>query len=1282
MIKMKDYLLSEDVRELYEGCDIYLPEDFDEYFKKQQIVDEIYETATGLLSGIYHAIAEAQQEMDQDNRPQMSDYDLNPNVSSARNATTQISREHMLFGRPIIKALNQFPQQAMAGILGRSILSSDPTAARYIGDGFYGALAHRAKGNTMSNFTCEVRFIKNGYPSSVWDPHTLGRVPTMGAVLSPGREAVVRQYQGMAAPNPHKGYENDGKDDVLKNGETVPGKTLFNGTGNTPGFENMAKGVYMPHAAIAKEMEAGVGQPMRHYKDPVTGQMIPMAKQGMTGTTLQPPDPDDPDSYIYYIDPVTKKKVRRSVPAAAGYKAQATPALRPKGRISARDRIEAGYEDQPTGSLTGGGSQTIDKRFRTWLQRSAENPEMFNRRYQNWLLRRKQLVNAGDLKYRGYVSPEDQEKGIEGAELSRADGDPHRPQLQTVFGVPQPMGHFPNIDKNGNVIKRSTEKNRRTPVAQDPTRVQVMPAIKRPLTPDEIQQKASAMVGPEAQARRMQWYNSIDPSTGETRLDGLKQAWQDADERGDTKRANQLITAIQQATNPNYVNPIQAQRAQKMTNPQPQLGFAKADFGRGRVKIVDPQNPTKTRRGKEVPNYIAARERKPGAKKDSYINQTHKLEFTKRVIPRLYSLTPVGDPKNPFTISKELADEIKQRQGNLDPQEMYAKRRNGKEDHELRAGDQSISDRAIRDRVGAGYKFIVGAPAPGGRFFVHTATKKGQSVNALSWSLLDKQGLPVYIYEQRKAKDGGNDMEAQEQPILSPGVLNRHLKNGIPPSYGGIEVSPQGHEDQAPHSDLERKNRSLFGDPDENGNYDDKQDVNTKNPKGWSTTIQRQVNFGVKLGIDTLKYRYNIGEDILARIEGETDVLSQMAFMYAQNNLANGKFLDTKQGHDTYFNMRYMKDRSPQLYAVIMQIEKLIKDANNAYRINPEKRDPHQQQMAKLSEALKVTKPPSKMTVMEFMKLISSDTMKNFLSFGDNPDDPTDYNHPRMSVRMKTAHTLVGKPGQMKFKKGYRDANTNGPKAQHSYDKNGKLIIDDDEQPVLDPEHEVHGDAVKGGYVKMGVDYDAIIQMMDDARTWYLRWIGKDMVLKTLKIESRAADRGTFADKNKNGLDNANKNAQEALRELAGSKGATGQSRHRGTERFARLIENRMAAPRMIQAEVDAMEKQFQNQPSLWTAAKVVSLRVQLGQAVEEHKALRHIKTVLRNEHDEVNPDTGEPWTEESQAAYIIAHLPDFMKHVEEQKDTQKYDANHETQMAMHDDNIAYTDPNIVLQSL
>lgn len=1145
MIKLEGFERDEDFLGMYGECEVYAPDGFEEYFELRRGVEGLCRLRRRLVEGLCEALLEADD--------------------PGRGLT--ISREHLKSDRREIKALMQVPYQYMPGVLGRTLWSTDPVGSRYVGDGFMGALRHREvdrkRGGSgeLSNYAVEMRFIKSGQPNAtIFDHHTLSVVPLMGAVVAPGRQKLLLRKG--PSPNPHRGYLYDGLSDPDASGRQVRLSAAREGFAGGYGT-----GVFTAFRNTASKLETPLGLPRSFYttRDEKGNEIkVPLrGNTGEVGTSLAPPDPDNPDSY--FGDP------QRGIhPTASGFGPRS---VQSGGRVTrSSDR-----GDQPN---TTGGAGTIEGAFRQFIQALGENPGMFDQRTQNYLLYRQR-----------------QQKLDPGGTYPDLEGRPSPPRRDTglrVTNEPRPhMTKMPNVDQDGNIRKR----DKRQQVPYDPERSRVEPARAVPL--------------PERKRLRMlQYYDDVirrysDPNYVRQRLADARAKNPSPDPSEEeiawerTLRDPEPFLRKMRALRDRYSQPVDSS-----------VTFDRQNYGRGYDKVDTgvPVTGVRARRGE--------RSRKPKTKfatkyevrKDANGNDVrvpvktlHPLVERRLVLPNLYSLTAA--PGKPVTISRGLAEEI------------VALQQEGRAASEVRLVDTdgSLGDELVRKNYGKnGVTFKVGPPTaggPDGRHFVFPGGNKVYGETKCHWALTDEHGEVMFVYRR--------DTREYSQPILTPGVLNAFMGNN-PTGLGTISAAPAGAEESAPYESKERHLASLYGPPDESGNY--RTDQDKADPRQWSG-LSVPIGKAVWTGVKTYLNKMAKGDLRDRMVQREGDMVS-LATIYAQNNLKNSKMLDFDQGGDVGFNMRYLKSQFRHLASAILKLDHYVKNYGAESGI---------------------TTLPSQMTFGQFKEFLQHPDIQALL---DHETEGTLPNGRKVrkkliAVKMPTqyvtrAATPIERANKQTF--GYKKAYARS--AQYRTDERGVHL-----PPDTPP------DAARGGYTMVNVGAAQIMQMVNEARQWYLRWIGKDMVRKVMfalelskqskvhrSLQGRSAGYKSKDTTKEFDLADADDVMKHAVAAQAARVSGAGYNRWRG--QFESLIEQLRAAPAILSRRYGAAKADFEQRPdSLQKAVGVVTLRMEVDQRNMEYNAFVNLMKEAKLEG--ANPETGEPWASELEMQeWVLKNMP------------------------------------------
>ncbi len=550
MIKIENYIIESYLADLYEG-DLYEPEGFAEYIKYSKDVEEIYATVDRCLLSLHEMLC-YEEAYHPDTYPGEEDFD--PEGKVKKWEREPISREKYLYGTRMIKFASQLPKSAQSQAMDRTLLSTDNSVSRYIGNGINGALSHRAKTGQMSDHAIEMRFVKPGKPNPyIIDPVTFTTIPNLGAILAPSRVAALNLQPGKrktfssvsAVPNPHQGYLYDGLTDPDENGIQKP---LAQMTEKGKFGDTYSPGVFVPYRSIAREVETANGAPMRYYHKKIDNVWYPSfdnpsARQGKVGTSMAPPHGNDADSYL------------GDMPGALGFRVTATAAggRYQRGKNPIRKDASSNPDDRfdlSTGNT--GGAGTVGKSYRRWVQGIGEHPNWFNQRLPNFMLRQKRQYMKGVPLI-----------GPDGKPFART---PNKLSMEPETGEPRPwMTHAAPLSG-----KRS--RNQRHPF--DPVRRRVEPASKVVASPERVSALDKYFSNPMRELdflqKKIDYYNSLD-TDGAKEMAAYYQDYYDrrvADPEPETSPARTLKSKIDQ----------------RLSEPGPRYHKVKAGYEKGRLR--------------------------------------------------------------------------------------------------------------------------------------------------------------------------------------------------------------------------------------------------------------------------------------------------------------------------------------------------------------------------------------------------------------------------------------------------------------------------------------------------------------------------------------------------------------------------------------------------------------------------------------------------------------------------------------------------------------------------
>lgn len=354
--------------------DLYFPEDFEEYSSILDQVEKVRLAKERALNELWsHRDLLIHRELLKEAGPVGYNDDASKTIQPHERPET--SREKVLIEDPEINFLEQFPPKAHASLLSDTLFSTNSKMARYLGPGLSGALKARKNGQQIGNFVEEVRYVMPGRRRNIFDPIPQGgkyeRVPNLGAkTLRP-------VSADKPTPNPTWGTYGGNYENVNKNRPRNPQKVLAAsragnelvraGKAEIPSNPNPSKfkgfgpenGVYVPYGHVIAKLETPFNQPYK-VKDAY------LKRRGQVQTNLEPPDPNDPESY-FPMDPKTGMPTSNLPFATQGYKPQA-----------------------------GDTSKNFHSLVTQWMGGMQDNPEMFNKRRLNTLAGKYGVKNGHD----------------------------------------------------------------------------------------------------------------------------------------------------------------------------------------------------------------------------------------------------------------------------------------------------------------------------------------------------------------------------------------------------------------------------------------------------------------------------------------------------------------------------------------------------------------------------------------------------------------------------------------------------------------------------------------------------------------------------------------------------------------------------------------------------------------------------------------------------------------------------------------------------------------------
>lgn len=239
---------------------VYVAEDFSDHFAISEQISRIAESKAIAIARTMSRWDELVGDLIEAGPPGFFDGDESPKPWEY----PKISREKVVIDDIDINFLNQFPPQAQSQVFMDTLYSANPETMRYIGPGISGALKAQKQGQEVGNWVQEIRFTRQGSPSNTFDPVTQKKIPLLGAVTK-------RKVNSPKDPTPNPNWGDYGSQKNRDRSKSNP--------------EN---GVYAPFAwAIDK-----LGTPINAQRQ------VSKLKRGQVGADLNPPDPDDPDSYL------------------------------------------------------------------------------------------------------------------------------------------------------------------------------------------------------------------------------------------------------------------------------------------------------------------------------------------------------------------------------------------------------------------------------------------------------------------------------------------------------------------------------------------------------------------------------------------------------------------------------------------------------------------------------------------------------------------------------------------------------------------------------------------------------------------------------------------------------------------------------------------------------------------------------------------------------------------------------------------------------------------------